>query len=179
MLKNLKMFLIFLSTLAALTLALKLLSWLPLNVQKGTLRSYGAIEDVSAELRPAKIFLPSYFPQYLKWPPSEIYAQKGSVTPPASILMHFTNQNTGEIVLATSQGGAGTPELKSKIEPVRIIKEEDVLIKGRSARLYLAICADGKPCNKVGWQEDGYLIAVTLKDSAAEALRIAESMLSD
>src|SRR3990172_13056941 len=105
--RRLKRAALFIVTLAGLALALKLLGWLPLALEKDSPRSYRSIEEVRAELRPSTIYLPSYFPQYLKWPPSEVYAGRspsdGLASPSFVILMHFTHQKTGDVVLSISQ----------------------------------------------------------------------------
>lgn len=173
---RLKMLLLFLITLAVLVLTLKLISWVPLAIERDSVRSYPSQEAVMERLLLRKIYMPSYFPQYLRWPPSEIYAGR---KPSPSILMHFSHRETGEIVIGISQTVSGGRELKSRIEPSVIKKEDATLVKGRQARLLQGLCPDSrKPCNKLTWQEDEYILTVTSRDSISETLKIAESMLS-
>jgi hypothetical protein len=156
---------------------LSLLNWVPSAIQKEGLRKYKSIEDVKTELNIKKIFLPAYFPHYLVWPPSEIYA---SGKPYKMILMHFTNYKKTEIVLSIRQAEPAAPSfLQSRIEPVTVKKRDQVVIKGREGMLSIALCAGGEPCNSVAWREDGYNVEIVAKDSVEELLKIAESMVSD
>src|SRR3990172_8810751 len=95
-----KTFLLFVIMVLATVVVLRLLSWVPMTIKDEGMRRYRSIEDVKTTLKIRKVFLPSYFPQHLKWPPSEIYAQ---AKPYTVALMHFNDQNTGEIVLAIRQ----------------------------------------------------------------------------
>ncbi|MDA8431783.1 MAG: hypothetical protein M0Z60_02330 [Nitrospiraceae bacterium] len=156
---------------------LSLLSWLPSAVQREGIRRYRSIEDVKAVLKIKKIFLPAYFPQYLIWPPSEIYAAR---KPHTIVLMHFTNFKKTDTVLSIRQTELSYKSpLKSRIEPVTIKKREEVVIKGRKGLLAVALCHGGEPCNSVSWQEDGYNVEIVAKDSVEELLKIAESTASD
>ncbi|MBI4823726.1 MAG: hypothetical protein HY805_05795 [Nitrospirae bacterium] len=172
---RLKMLLLFLINLSILVLALRLLSWVPLAIEENSVRRWTSKEAVMEEMKLRKLFMPSYFPQYLRWPPSEILAGK---TPSPSVLMHFSHNETKEIVLAISQRALEGRELKSRIEPSVIKKEEIVMLKGRQAKLLQGLCPDSrKPCSKLTWQEGQYILTVTSRDSIAETIKIAESML--
>jgi hypothetical protein len=156
---------------------LSLLNWVPSAVQKEGMRKYKSIEDVKTELNIKTIFLPSYFPQYLVWPPSEIYAES---KPYKIVLMHFTNYEKTDIVLSIRQAEQAAPApLQSRIEPVTVKGKEQVLIKGRKGLLSIALCPGGEPCNSVSWQEEGYTIEIVAKDSVNELLKIAESTISE
>ncbi|MEJ2695424.1 MAG: hypothetical protein P8013_02135 [Candidatus Sulfobium sp.] len=174
---GLKKYLLFVVMVAAVVFALRLLNWVPLSVEKGTVRKYRTIEDVQRDLGIRKILLPSYFPQRLSWPPSEIFAQS---RPYPMIIMYFTDEKTGKIVLAISQTGSGSSEAPAlRIEPHRIVKEEKVMLKGREARLYLASCRGGGVCNSLTWQEADYSMKVVDRGPEKELIRISESMLSE
>ena len=156
---------------------LSLLSWLPSAVQRKGIREYRSIEDVKSELRIKKIFLPAYFPHYLVWPPSEIYAARKPYT---IVLMHFTNFQKTDIVLSIRQSELSDhAPLRSRIEPVTVKKREQVVIKGRKCLLSVALCRGGEPCNSVSWDEDGFNVEIVAKDSVEELLKIAESTASD
>ena len=156
---------------------LSLLNWVPSAVQKEGIRKYKSIEDAKAAVKIQKIFLPAYFPQYLIWPPSEIYAES---KPYKIVLMHFTNYEKTDIVLSIRQAEQSAPaSLQSRIEPVRVKEKQQVLIKGREGLLSVALCSGGEPCNSVSWQEEGYTIEIVAKDSVNELLKIAESTISE
>jgi hypothetical protein len=174
---RLKKYLLFAVMVAATVFILKLLNWVPLSIESGGIRQYRTIEDVQRDLGIRKVLLPSYFPQHLSWPPSEIYAQN---KPYPLVIMYFTDENSGKVVLAISQSGSGNlPGSELRIEPYRTAKEEKIVIKGRNARLYLASCRGGDICNSLTWREGDYFMKVVDSGPVKELIRISESMLSE
>ena len=168
-------YLLFGAIMFVTVIMLALLNWFPSAVQKEGIRKYKSIEDVETQLKIKKIFLPAYFPQYLIWPPAEIYAQR---KPYNMVLMHFTNYERKEIVLSIRQVDPADPApLVSRIEPVTIKQRDNVLIKGRKGLLSIALCPGGEPCNSVRWREEGYEVEIIAKDSVKELLKIADSMM--
>ena len=160
---------------AVFAVILNLLNWVPTIFQKEGVRKYKTIEEVKGELKLNRLFLPSYFPQYLIWPPSEIYGRK---KPAKMVLMHFVNYDRKDVVLSVMQAESSDPHpLRSRIEPVKTRKRDAILIKGRRGELSLALCSGGEPCNSVTWEEDGYTFTIIAKDSVQELLKIAESMI--
>ena len=174
---HLRKYIIFAIMIVALVVMLDLLNWVPTIFQKEGVRKYKTIEDAKAELKLSKLFLPSYFPQYLMWPPSEIYGRR---KPAKMVLMHFVNYERKDVVLSLMQAESSDPHpLKSRIEPVKTRKREGILIKGRRGELSLALCAGGEPCNLVTWASEGYTFTIIAKDSVQELLKIAESVISE
>jgi hypothetical protein len=170
-----KRYLLFGAIMFVTVIMLALLNWFPSAVQKEGIRKYKSIEEVENRLKIKKIFLPSYFPQYLIWPPAEIYARR---KPYKMVLMHFTNYERKEIVLSIRQVDPSDPApLMSRIEPVTIKQRDKVLIKGRRGLLSIALCPGREPCNSVTWREEGYDVEIIAKDSVTELLKIAESMM--
>jgi len=162
--------LIFALIVIALVVVLKILGWLPLAINKDSIRAYHSIDEMAAAIRPQKLYMPSYFPQYLMWPPVKIYAGKN----PQAILMLFAHKKTGDIVLSISQGTG----VESLIEPQRVLSTERTSIKGRQATIYTALCADGEPCNKVVVVDRETPITIIVKDPVSEAIKTAESIFS-
>jgi len=174
---RLRKYIMFGAMVVAVAVMLDLLNWVPTVFQKEGVRKYKTIEDVKGDLKLSKLFLPSYFPQYLIWPPSEIYGRR---KPAKMVLMHFINYDRKDVVLSVMQAESSDPHpLKSRIEPVKTRKREGVLIKGRRGELSLALCAGGEPCNSVTWESEGYTFTVIAKDSVKELLKIAESVISE
>ncbi len=174
---QIRKYIVFGIMVAVFAAILNLLNWVPSILQKEGVRKFKTIEDVKGELKLGRLFLPSYFPQYLIWPPSEIYGRK---KPAKMVLMHFVNYNKKDVVLSVMQAESSDPHpLRSRIEPVKTRKRESKLIKGRRGDLSLALCSGGEPCNTVTWEEDGYTLTIIAKDSVEELLKIAESMMPD
>jgi hypothetical protein len=175
LMSNLKMFSVFLLILFMTVLVLMILNWIPLVIRSKGIQRYGSLENVQKALMIRTIYLPSYFPDHLQWPPAEIFAQS---TPFPMVLMHVKERGRDRIVLAIRQVDAhASNPLKLRIEPVQIKKQEQVMLKGRTAVLSLALCADGTACNQIVWQEEGYTLTLVVRDTVQELIRIAESML--
>jgi hypothetical protein len=174
---RLKRLLLFMAVMAAVIMTLKLLNWVPVSMRGEGLNRYSTVDDARTTLKLKKIYLPVYFPQYLKWPPREIYAQK---KPFAMVLMHFSGRDSDDIVLSIRESESGHLEfLKSRIEPEEVTGEEKITLKGRPAVLVHGICPGKEPCNSVTWRDGGYDFTVIMKDSSKELLRVSESMLSE
>lgn len=168
---------VFAMMVLGLIVFLKVLGWLPAAVSKTEVKTFRSLEDARAALKIKRIYLPSYFPQYLSWPPDEILARRKPFT---MVLMHFENEQRREIALAIRQSDSRDPApLKTRIEPVSIRSGEDISLKGRQARLFMAICPVNRACNGVTWQDEGYTFTVIAKDSVEEVLKIAESMIAE
>jgi hypothetical protein len=174
---QLRKYVLFGIMIAVTVTMLDLLNWVPTALQKDGIRQYKTIEDAKSALKLGKLFLPSYFPQYLIWPPSEVYGRR---KPNKMVLMHFVNYNRRDVILSIMQAESADPHpMKSRIEPVTIKKKETVLVKGRKGELSIALCPGGEPCNCVSWQAEGFTLTIIAKDSVQELLKIAESMISE
>jgi hypothetical protein len=174
---GLKKLLLFLMVVAAVVGALKLLNWVPVALQSEGLQRYRTVDDARTELKIRQIYLPAYFPQYLKWPAIEVFAQK---KPFFALLMHFTGIDNSDIVLAIRQCEIGHPDVpKLRIEPETVTGTENITLKGRPAVLVHGICPENDRCNSVTWQDQGFTFTVVLKDSVNELLRVSESMLTE
>jgi hypothetical protein len=174
---NVKMLCLFVLMLSATILVLLLLNWIPLAVRNDGIRKYASVEEVQKKLHLRKVYLPSYFPDYLQWPPFEIYAQSKPFT---LLLMHVKEREKNRIVLAMRQVDARVSSpMRLRIEPTQINKQEQVTLKGHPAVLSWASCDDGTVCNTLAWQEDGYTLTLVARESVAELIRIAESMLAE
>ena len=109
--KKIARFLSFALMIGLLIVALKVVNWLPLAMQQETVRRYDSIEEVRAALNMKDIYVPSYFPQQIIWPPSAILAQS---KPFSAIVMEFTRADKRNIALVISQSeGSGLERRKS------------------------------------------------------------------
>jgi hypothetical protein len=91
--------------------------------------------------------------------------------------MEFVRAGDGQTVLVVSQAASKHFEPDVAI-PFRTITETVPLdLKGRSARLEAGVCNDRATCSRIQWDEGEIHIVLTMKASAVELIRIAESML--
>lgn len=167
-------YLLFVAAVAILLGGLKLAGWLPLLAQRDLLREYKSIEDVKAELPIRQIYVPSYFPQDLSWPPSAVLAQ-GKPFP--AIIMEFGQAEGKSAGLVISQSLSGAFRADGRIRIVQLKEKVRYPLKGRDSVLEVGTCGDGEPCSRVSWKEGNTHIDVMARSAPMELIRVAESML--
>ncbi len=167
----------FAAGLAILIFALKALNWFPLAAQKDLMRRYGDFEEMRTTLGIRQVFVPSYFPEDLRWPPTGIVAQG---KPYPAVIMEFGRSGGGKageigmmIYQATEDGfSPGGPLVISRIR-----EQATYPLKGRSAVLEVGSGANGEPCSRISWREKEMRITVVARLTPFELMKVAESML--
>lgn len=157
-----------------LVLGLKFFNWLPLMVQTGSMREYKDVEEVKGALQITTIFIPSYFPQHLGWPPSKILAQ-GKPFP--AVIMEFDKMAGKDTMLLISQSTSEDFLPEEKIKIIKVKESVFYPVKGRDALLRVGVCQRDEPCSGISWKEGEYRIHVLAKSTPFELIKIAESML--
>jgi hypothetical protein len=170
---NVRGFLYFLLAVAAVIVTLVLLNRLPLALQKDTMRRYASVDEVRTKLNFKGIYVPSYFPQNITWPPSEILAQN---RPYPAILMVFHYAGKREAALVISQTSAESFPGDAFITFDKITETVPFPFKSRQALLEVGTCKE-EPCSRISWHEGGYHIVLAMKSPPFELIKIAESML--
>jgi len=170
-------FLAFAAGLAILVIALKALNWLPLIAQKDLMRRYGDFEEMRTTLGIREVFVPSYFPEEFRWPPTGILAQG---KPYPAVIMEFERSGEGKarevgmmIYQAADDGFApGGPMALSRVR-----ERATYPLKGRSAVLEVGSGVNGEPCSRISWREKDVRITVLARLTPFELMKVAESML--
>lgn len=174
MVKQLHRWFSFFVTVAVVVLLLKLFNWLPSVLQEEGIKKYSSVDDVRTTLKIPKIYMPAYFPEHIKWPPAEIFAQR---RPFPLVMMHFTHRDSRSFALSFFQvdSRAGfEPTYKSDVLYVR--KEIQVSINGRSGNLVMAVCSGHERCNRITWQEGIYRLTLIADDAPEQLIKMAESI---
>jgi len=164
----------FFVTVAVVILLLKLLNWVPSVLQDEGIKKYSSVEEVRTDLKIPRVYIPAYFPEYIKWPPAEIFAQR---RPFQLVMMHFTHRDSRSFALSLFQvdSRAGfEPTYKSDVLYVR--KESQVSINGRAGNLVLAVCTGRERCNRITWEEGIYRITLIADDTPEQLIKMAESI---
>jgi hypothetical protein len=143
-------------------------------VQKDMLRKFDSVEEVQSKLNIRDLHVPSYFPQSIMWPPSEILAQ---AKPYPAVLMIFNDAKTRDVVLVISQAASDTFSENSLLSFVQITRKVPFDLKNRKALLEVGMCKKDEPCSRISWTENNYRIVLTMKSPPFELIRIAEGML--
>jgi hypothetical protein len=172
--KKLAGFLTFAVMIGLLIAALRVMNWLPLAMQKDTIRRYASVEEVRAALGIREIYVPSYFPQQITWPPATILAQG---KPFHAIVMEFTRADKRNIVLVISQSEGGALNVDNPIKITTITQKVRYTIKDRDATLNVGTCEEEQPCSEITWHEGKYTLTVLMKSAPFELTKIVESMI--
>jgi hypothetical protein len=167
-------FIMFVIAVAALIGTLKLLNWTPGIMQQGLPSTYGSIEEVKSKLHIRNIYIPSYYPQGLQWPPARITAQSKPYT---MIMMEFKRKEDNNVSLAISQTALPNPVPNAMIEMIRTNERVNFPFKGRNALLEVGLCKDNEQCCRISWDESSYRIEVAMVAPPSEIVKIAESMV--
>ncbi len=171
--KTLPRSLTFTFMIVLLILALKVMNWLPLAMQQDAVRRYKTLEEVRAALNMKDIYVPSYFPQQISWPPSTILAQS---KPFSAIVLGFTRADRRNTALVISQSEGKALNVENPIKIIVVTEKVQYTIKGRDAVLTVGSCDNDEPCSGITWIEGKYTMTVLMKAAPFELMKIVESM---
>ena len=159
--------------LAAVVASLKVLNWVPGALEPGLLARYPSIGDAVSTLGLQQVYVPSYFPESLGWPPAGILAQS---QPYQAVIMEFVRARDRQIALVIFQ--ATSPDFEPDVAiRIRTVRETVPLdLGGRKARLEAGTCEDGSACSRIRWDEGEVRIVLTMRGPPVELIRIAQSM---
>jgi hypothetical protein len=160
-------------TIGAIILLLKIMNWLPMTVQKETLRPYGSIEQVRAALQIRDVYIPSYFPQNIAWPPAKILAQGEPFT---ALVMEFKRADKDEVILVLSQSTGGPLKAGNPLELSSVNERAPFIMNGENAVLTVGECGRQEQCSMITWNKGGYTITALMRSAPFELTRIAASM---
>ena len=170
-------FLAFAAGLAILVIALKALNWFPLAAQQDLMRRYGDFEEMRMALGIRQVYVPSYFPENFRWPPTGILAQ-GKPFP--AVIMEFGRSGegkTGEVGMMIYQATEDGFSPGGTLVISRVRERATYLLKGRPAILEVGSGVKGEPCSRISWREKDVRITVLARLTPFELMKVAESML--
>lgn len=165
----------FSAAVLVLTGLVRLVACVPEVLDDGPMRRYASLDHLRDELR-VRLLAPSYFPAHLAFPAREQLAGR---RPHVAIVQHFDDRASGEPALALAQAEAGAPPKAlppTRLEPTRILATESAELHGVAATVETAICADGRPCNRVSGVIDGRPFRLVSRGPLEEAVTIARSL---
>jgi hypothetical protein len=167
-------FLYFTAAVLILVLLLKVTNWLPTVLQEGGMKKYASVEEVKSRLKTKDIYVPTYFPQNVKWPPSRILAQS---RPYFALVMEFSQGQTGDVGLIISQVADKAPVQEENLTLLQIKERASYPLKGKTALLEVGTCKNDLPCSRISWSDGTYRITLTMKAPPFELIRISDSMI--
>jgi hypothetical protein len=166
-------FLLFFVITLVVVVLIKIVNWLPLVLQKDSLREYRSVEEVKAGLH-IDIYVPAYFPQTISWPPSHLFAQS---KPFPGILMTFNRMNStqNELIITQAASESFSSLIPGAID--RINEKVEYEFRGRKAFLEVGRCENSEPCSRLAWREGDYYVTVFMRAAPFELIKIADSMI--
>jgi hypothetical protein len=170
-------FVAFAAGLAILVIALKVLNGFPLIAQKDLMRRYGDFEEMRTALGIRQVFVPSYFPEDFRWPPTGILAQG---KPYPAVIMEFERSGKGEaseVGMMIFQAAEDDFSPGGALVLSRIRERATYPLRGRSAILDVGSGVNGEPCSRISWREKDVRITVLARLTPFELMKVAESML--
>jgi hypothetical protein len=165
----------FIAVLAAVVGMLKLFDWMPDAFEPGLMRRYPNVEAAASDLGIRGILVPTYFPETLGWPPTEVLAQ---TEPFKAVIMSFSHSGDGGDVLVISQAWSSDFRPDPTIRFRTVNETIPLVLAGRKATLEAGQCLDQSPCSRISWTEGKIQVLLTMKAPSPELIRIAESMLN-
>lgn len=167
----------FAAGLAILVIALMALNWFPLIAQKDLMRRYGDFEEMRTALGIRQVFVPSYFPEDFRWPPTGILAQG---KPYPAVIMEFERSGEGkarEVGMMIYQAAEDGFSPGGTLVVSRIRERATYSLRGRPAILEVGTGVKGEPCSRISWREKEVRITVLARLTPFELMKVAESML--
>lgn len=160
--------------IAALLVGVKIMNFVPAAVQRGALREFATIEEMKTQLKLRDVFVPAYYPQCFRWPPSLV---AGQARPFTAVVLGFTRSDGTGICLYITQTALPhrPPEYETAMK--RVDRTVPHRLKGRDAVLDIGTCRGGAACSRIAWDEKGYRVTVLMENTPIELIRIAESMV--
>ena len=134
-------------------------------------RRLASIEEAERRLK-ARLFLPAYFPDTLRWPPSAVRYVGGD---PSSVALLFDGSSGGlELVFAQTAGGSGP--ISPRVFPEASVLQRFPLAVGEGEGwLERVVGDDGAVWNEVTWLQRGERLALRGKGSVEQLIRMARS----
>jgi len=155
-------------------IGLKLLGAVPSYIRGGPpVESYATLEEAELALR-MDILLPAYFPDYIRWPPAAITAQK---EPGVMVSLLFLTRDGSRKAMWVHEIMPPSLDLEASIpEPKQVWRRTTVTMNGEEGWLLLGRDEEGYPSNQLRWPARGGFFIVTTIYPEEELVRIAQSM---
>jgi hypothetical protein len=136
------------------------------------LRRVASVEEAERRLK-ARLFLPAYFPDTLRWPPAAVRLFADS---PASVGLAFEGRNGGVLLqFAQTVGGEG-PISPLVLPPVTVLQSSVLAMPEGEGTLARIVGEDGAIWHEVSWTRGGHRLALRGKRSVEELVRMARSV---
>lgn len=136
----------------------------------------GTVEEAERGLR-ARLLLPAYFPDTLRWPPVAVDIYFG---PPAAAAIAFSGRTGPDVRLLLCQTIEPADSVPVKLLPPGLILASVRTRVGSDPGTLIRLqLDDGRIVHELTWQRDGRLIAVRFDGPVEQLMTLADSVNSD
>ena len=143
-----------------------------LNGEPRGVRRLQSVDEAERRLK-ARLYLPGYFPDRYRWPPSVVRLLPGD---PASVAVGFEARQGGlALELGQTVGGEGTISPLA-LPPAEVLQQSAVRLGGAEGTLARVVGEDGAVWDQVTWSQGGRTLALRGKAGVEELLRMARSV---
>ncbi|HYQ80841.1 MAG TPA: hypothetical protein VEP68_05030 [Anaeromyxobacteraceae bacterium] len=134
-------------------------------------RRLASVDEAERRLK-ARLYLPAFFPDRYRWPPSTVRLILGD---PSSVALGFEAREGGlALQLAQTVGGEG-PVSPLVLPPAEALQRSAVRLGSEEATLARVLGEDGKIWHEVAWRQGGRTLVLRGRGGVEELLRMARS----
>lgn len=160
---------------AVCALAVKALDHVPgwLSGTPHGVRMYSSVSDAEAAIG-ARLWLPSFYPDSLAWPPARVAAWPG---PPTTVALQVNGRTSDRerLLIVQSVGGAVDPPAQL-LPPAELLNRSEMAVGGRPAVVTRVMAPGGEVVHDVRWDHGDRRIVLRYHGPVEELLLIAESL---
>ncbi len=134
-------------------------------------RRLRSVDEAERRLK-ARLYLPGFFPDHYRWPPSTVRLVLGD---PASVALGFDSSGGGlALQLGQTVGGEG-PISPLVLPPAEALQRSAVRLGDLEGTLARVVGEDGAVWHEVAWRQGGRSLVLRGKAGVEELLRMARS----
>lgn len=122
-----------------------------------------------------KLAMPSYFPESLAWPPSQVRIARGD-PPTVSISLLGRDGGGTRVLLCQTVGAEGAVSADLLPRPSRVLDSRKLQVAGAPGSLARVETPDGLLWHDLGWSHSGQQFVLRTRGTVTEALMMAESV---
>ena len=162
--------------LGAIALGLYILDLVPPLLTPEPEQAYATVEE-ARRATGMPVYLPTYYPEYLRWPPHEV---RGRVAPGPRISITVTLRETGRPVLWLEEWPSSSKQTPPDLpNTARItVRETVVLREGVIAEVTGYTDLDARLYYRLIWDQEDVRVSLTAGLPREELLRMAGNMYS-
>lgn len=136
------------------------------------IRAYASVEEAERRVR-ARLYLPAYFPDTIRWPPTAVRVESG---PPPAVALTFVGREEGAEVLLILQRLDRAPRRPSRLLPAAAtLQTATVVLREARGEVARVATADGRVWHDITWPVGDRTMTLRFRGDLEDGLRMARS----